>query len=194
MQYSSAMRPIAVFLLFLLAGSALGAPPLITWATVSAANKQCSPALEGWVNDTANVFSAIDRKALSDMLSAFHNETHHQLVVLTVPTLSGEAIETFSKRVFNCWGLGYKGINNGILVLLAINDRKGRIELGFGMSPYITDATAQSIMDSMIPEFKKREYAGGIKLGLERLMQEARRFVVNPSDLPAQHEAQPSSD
>jgi uncharacterized protein len=190
MQYSSAMRTITVLLLFLLARSSQAAPPLITWATVSAATKQCTPAREGWVNDTANVLSSTERNELSEMLSAYHDETHHQLVILTVPTLSGETIETFSQRVFNCWGIGYKGVNNGILIVLAINDRQGRIELGLGMSPYITDATAWSVMNSlMTPEFKQRHYALGLKRGLEKLMQEARHFVVQPSDLPAAHGA-----
>jgi uncharacterized protein len=193
MHLNTAIRPLTLLLLSLLT-SALSAEAVVA-GTVVGTPPKCLPALEGWVNDAADVLSSKERRELSEILSAYHDETHHQLVVLTIPSLSDEPLETYSLRVLSCWGLGYKGIDNGILVLLAVNDRKSRIELGTGMSHYISDATAKSIMDSaMIPEFAKRNYASGIRRGLERLMQEARRFVVKPSELLTEQETHPSHE
>jgi uncharacterized protein len=137
------------------------------------------PTLQGRVTDLANVLSIQDRERLSKMLAAYEQETQHQLAVLIVPTLSGEAIESFSLRVANTWKLGHKGVNNGILVTLAISDRKTRIELGLGMEPYISNATAASIISrSMIPAFRRGDYAEGLDAGLIELMKEGRKFVV----------------
>jgi uncharacterized protein len=158
---------------------------LLAWAVANGAEGKWVPKHEGWVNDTANVLSSPDRKRLSDMLSRYHQETHHQLAVLTVPTVSGESIEIFSLRVANSWGLGYKGLDNGILITLAMKERMVRIELGKGMQRYISDSTAQSIMDtSMTLAFAKGDFAGGLELGLNRLMEEGRSFVIKASDLP----------
>jgi len=143
------------------------------------------PRHEGWVNDTANVLSEPDRRRLSDKLSHYHEETFHQLVVLIVPTLSGESIETFASRVANSWGVGYKGLNNGILVTLAMKEHGVRIELGKGLERYISDAKVKSIIESsMTPAFAKGDFAGGLERGLDQLMEEARRFVVKATDLP----------
>jgi uncharacterized protein len=159
------------------------------WAVADGEESKWVPKLDGWVNDTANVLSDLDRKRLADMLSRYHEETFHQLVVLTVPTVSGEGIESFSVRVANSWQLGYKGLDNGILVTLAMKERTVRVELGKGMERYISDATVKSIIDSsMTPAFAHGDIAGGLERGLNRLMDEARRFVVKTSDLPPRGE------
>ena len=139
------------------------------------------PRHEGWVNDTANVLSVPDRKRLSDLLERYHRETNHQLAVLTIPSLSGESIESYSFRVANAWKLGYKGFDNGILVTLSMKERQVRIQLGKGMERYISDAQALSILQgSMIPAFAKGNFADGLEQGLTQLMNEARRYVVKP--------------
>jgi uncharacterized protein len=80
----------------------------------------------------------------------------------------------------NSWGIGHKDFDNGILVTLAMKERKIRIELGLGMEKYITNATAQLIIqNSMVPAFRKGDYAGGLESGLKQLMKEARKFVIN---------------
>jgi uncharacterized protein len=104
------------------------------------------------------------------LLADYHRETHQQLVVLTIPTLSGEPLETYSLRVANTWGLGYKGFDNGILVLLALQERKVRIELGKGMERYISDAQAGSIIEeSMVPAFRKAISLGAWRRGSSAL-------------------------
>ena len=138
------------------------------------------PKLEDRITDTANVLSEPDRKRLTEMLARYERETFHQIAVLTIPSLLGESIESFSLRVVNSWGIGHKDFDNGILVTLAMKERKIRIELGLGMEKYITNATAQLIIqNSMVPAFRKGDYAGGLESGLKQLMKEARKFVIN---------------
>jgi uncharacterized protein len=142
------------------------------------------PPLEGRITDTARVLLPSDRDRLANMLARYEYETTHQIAVLIVPRLSGESIEAFSLRVANAWGLGQKGLNNGVLVAVAIEERAVRIEVGLGIRRYISDAMAQSIIDSaIVPGFRRGDYAGGLQSGLERLMKEGRRFVVTPADL-----------
>jgi len=117
-------------------------------------------------------------------LANYERETSHQIGVLLIPTLSGESIESFSLRVANSWKLGQKGLDNGILVTLAMEERAVRIELGLGMERFISNAAAQSIIkNSMVPAFRRGDYAGGLHAGLEQLMSEGRRFVVTPAEL-----------
>jgi uncharacterized protein len=142
------------------------------------------PKLEDRITDIAHVLSTTDRKRLIDMLDGYERETFHQIAVLTIPTLSGESIESFSLRVVNSWKLGHKGLDNGILVTLAMKERRIRIELGFGMEKFITNATADSIIrNAMVPAFVKGDFAGGLESGLKQLMKEARKFVITPADL-----------
>jgi uncharacterized protein len=157
---------------------------LFLFAPFSAtADRQAIPPLEGRVTDVAKVLSEADRERFSGLLARYERETSHQIGVLLIPTLSGETIESFSLRVANSWKLGQKGLDNGILVTLAMNERAVRIELGVGMQKFISNATAQSIINnSMVPAFRKGDYAGGLQTGLEQLMNEGRRFVVTPAE------------
>jgi uncharacterized protein len=149
-----------------------------------AAELEPVPRLEGRVTDIANVLSAADRERLAGILARYEQETFHQLAILTVPTLSGESIESFSLRVANSWGLGQKGLDNGVLIVLAIRERQVRIELGLGMQKFVSNATAQSLVNTaMVPYFRKADYAGGLESGLDQLMREARAFVVAPADV-----------
>ena len=148
-----------------------------------AADRQTVPRLEGRVTDVARVLSEADRERLNSLLARYERETSHQIGVLLIPSLSEETIESFSLRVANSWKLGQKGLDNGILVTMAMKERAIRIELGVGMERFISNATAQSIINSsMVPAFRKGDYAGGLHAGLERLMSEGRRFVVTPAE------------
>lgn len=161
------------------AAGAAGAAAVLWLAAVSAAaGGPWTPSLKGRITDLANLLSPADRQELTSTLEAYEADTSHQIVVLTVPSLSGETIESFSLRVANAWGIGRKGIDDGILVTVAPNDRRVRIELGCGMERYISNADAQAIIEDMAPAFHRHEYAAGLRRGLEALMEEARRFVV----------------
>ncbi len=137
------------------------------------------------MNDIAGVLTAAEQRRLSDLLTSYSGETHHQLALLIIPTLSGEPVETYSLRVANEWGLGYRGLDNGILVLLAIQEHSVRIELGKGMQRYISNDEAKAIIEeAMVPEFRKHEFAAGLENGFRRLMIDGRNYVISPNALP----------
>jgi uncharacterized protein len=162
---------LLAFILVLTAG--LGTDAVIAF------EKNWVPEFGGWVNDTAGVLTIPERERIAGTLEKYRRETHHQIAVLTIPSLGEEQIETFSLRTANAWALGYKGFDDGILVTLAMKERKARIELGKGMQRFITDAAAKQILDAeMMPLFSKGDFSSGLELGLERLMKEGRRFVV----------------
>ena len=137
------------------------------------------PQLSGRVNDYANVLPAKDRAKLEKLLSDYETETSHQVAVLTVESLHGESIEDFSLRVANAWGLGRKGLDNGVLVTLAPEEHAVRIELGTGMNKYVSDAKAKRIIDeTMIPAFQAGDIAGGLRRGIARLLDACRAYKV----------------
>jgi len=143
------------------------------------------PKLSGWVNDTAGVLTVAEQERIAGTLEKYQRETHHQIAVLTIPSLGEERIEVFSLRTANAWGLGNKGFDDGILVILAMRERRARIELGKGMQRFISDADAKKIMDTdMTPLFSKGDISGGLERSLERLMEEGRRFVVEIEPAP----------
>jgi uncharacterized protein len=153
--------------------------PLLLMAALIWAGSISTPELKGRVNDLAGVLSPADVGRISGMLEGYERGTTHQLAVLIVPTLAGEAMESFSGRVFDAWKLGRRGVDNGMLVTLAIAERAARIDLGSGFEPHISDAKAREIMnESMIPSFARGEFAQGIERGLERLMDEGRKLVA----------------
>lgn len=133
----------------------------------------------GRVNDEAGVLSVLENEQITKLIEKYESETSHQLCLITVRNLGGESIETYSLRVASKLGLWLKGIDNGILIVVAPNDRKARIELGQGFEDYISNSRAQEIMDTqMIPAFKQQEYAAGIERGLTLLMSDGRAFIV----------------
>jgi uncharacterized protein len=158
---------------------------LFLFVSISAANdKAAVPRLEGRVTDVANVLSAADRERLTSLLASYEKETSHQIGVLLIPSLAGETIESYSLRVANSWKLGQRGLDNGILVTMAMKERSVRIELGVGFERYISNSKAQAIIaNAMVPAFRRGDYAGGLRAGVEELMREGRRFVVRAADL-----------
>lgn len=150
----------------------------VLWAPIGAQAQ--TPLPKGRITDQAVVLSVQDYRRLAQLLATYERETSHQIAVLTVPSLSGESIEAFSLRVAKSWGMGRKGVNNGILVVLAPQERKVRIQLGLGFERYITNARAEEIIRTqMLPPFRQRKYAEGLEHGLTELMAEGRNFVVS---------------
>jgi uncharacterized protein len=173
---TAACWPIYIFIAVTLA---------LTGARPHAASTEWTPRLQDRVTDLAHALSTEDRERLTRVLVSYERETFHQLGVLIVPTLSGERIESLALRVANQAALGHKGIDNGILVVLAMKERSIRIELGRGMERHITNDTAKAIIKGvMVPAFRRGDFAGGLTSGLELLMREARKFVVRPDELP----------
>jgi uncharacterized protein len=139
------------------------------------------PPLAGHVNDLAKVLSPAAAAALENKLSEYERATSNQLALLTVPTLGGEAIETFALRVADAWKLGKKGVDNGALLLVVKADRKMRIEVGYGLESSLTDAaTSRTISEVIAPRFRDNDYDGGIAAGFEALIKAAEKPSAAP--------------
>src|ERR1700710_2477334 len=129
------------------------------------------PPLVGRVVDQTGTLSTNDVSALNQTIRAFEARKGSQVAVLIVPTTDGEAIEQFSLRVAEAWKIGRKKIDDGVLLVVAKNDRHLRIEVGYGLEGALTDVTAKRIIDEIItPRFKNGDFAGGISTGVDRKM------------------------
>ncbi|MBK7948342.1 MAG: TPM domain-containing protein [Deltaproteobacteria bacterium] len=121
------------------------------------------------VNDDAGLLAPADAQALEAELTAYEGETGHQIAVLTVKTLEGEAVESFALRVAEVWKLGDAKRDDGVLLVVASEDRKARIEVGYGLEGVIPDALAARILrEQMIPWFKRDEMGQGLRAGSRR--------------------------
>jgi uncharacterized protein len=121
-------------------------------------------------------------RALEQKLAAFEQQTQHQFALLTVKSLEGDAIEPFAIRVADQWKLGDEKRDDGLIVLIAAEDRAMRIEVGYGLEGDIPDAiAARVIRDVMTPAFQRGDFAGGIDAAFDALMQTA---VGGPLALP----------
>ena len=134
-------------------------------ALASSARALEVPPLAGRVNDLAGVLPPAERSALEARLAGYERSTGHQLAVLILPSLEGEPIEDYSIRVVDAWKLGKKGKDDGVLLLVAVQDRKLRIEVGYGLEGDLPDATASRIVRELIaPAFQQ----GNMPLGISR--------------------------
>jgi uncharacterized protein len=125
------------------------------------------PALTGRIVDDANLLSPADKQALTTDLKALEDKSSDQLVVVTLPSLQGYAIEDYGYQLGRHWGIGTKQLNNGVLLIVAPNERKVRIEVGRGLEPTLTDALSKIIIENAIlPRFRAGDFAGGIKDGV----------------------------
>ncbi len=147
-------------------------PLLIAAATLARALEV--PYLSGRINDTAHMLSTGAVTELEQRLSAYEDSTGNQIVLLTVPTLDGESLEAYTIRVVETWKLGQEGVDNGVLLFIARDDRKMRIEVGYGLEASVTDAASSYIINSIItPLFRQGEFEEGIRQGLFALMEAA---------------------
>ena len=132
---------------------------------------QTFPALTGRVVDQANVLKPEDRAAIAAKLKAHEDKTSDQVVVATVGSLEGIPVEDYANRLYRQWQLGTKDKNNGVLLLVAPNDRKVRIEVGYGLEGALTDALSGIVIRTAIaPKFKAGDFAGGIGAGVDAIL------------------------
>lgn len=140
-------------------------------APASRAAEPVFPALTGRVVDQADLLSAEEEAALTIDLEALEAKSTDQLVVVTLASLQGLAIEDFGYRLGRHWGIGQQGKDNGVLLIVAPNERKVRIEIGSGLEPVLTDALSKLIIENAIlPRFKQNDYPGGIKAGVRDII------------------------
>lgn len=136
--------------------------------------------LRDFVTDSAGIFTEAQVLDLNQKLVDFEKKTTNQLVVVTIERLGFETIESYANGLFNQNGIGQDGKDNGLLVLFSKFDREVRIEVGYGLEPYITDAVASRIIrNTMIPNFKDERYYQGIDTAVDQLID----FLNDPEAL-----------
>ena len=157
-------------------------PALLIW---SAAAARDVPPLTGRVVDLAQVLPPSTAEQLSSRLKAHEDKTTNQVAVLIIPSLDGEPLFDFSHRVATSWKLGQKGTDNGALLLVAIKDRKVRIEVGYGLEGALTDArSAQIIRNEIVPKFRAGDFAGGISAGVDAILKTIEGTYTAPERPP----------
>jgi uncharacterized protein len=130
------------------------------------------PALTGRVVDQAGIIPLQTRTALEAKLAALEDKSSIQLVVATVRSLEGGDVESYANQLFRFWKLGEAKRNNGVLFLVAPNERKVRIEVGYGLEGTLTDALSSVIIQSaVLPRFKANDYPGGIERGVDGIIE-----------------------
>src|SRR6195256_798490 len=153
---------------------------LVCWAFAAAADVAVPP-LVGRLVDQTGTLSSGDIDSLTQTLRDFEARKGSQIAVLIVPTTAPEEIEQYSIRVADAWKIGRKKIDDGAILLVAKNDRKLRIEVGYGLEGALTDVTSKRIIDEIItPKFRNGDFAGGISDGVDRII-----GVVDGEPLPA---------
>jgi len=129
------------------------------------------PYLSGRINDDAHLLDAATASSLEQTLKSYEEKTGQQIAVLTIPSLEGEPLEDFSLKVSRTWKLGRAGKNDGILLLIAKNDRKMRIEVGYGLEGTLPDALCGRIVrDEIVPKFRENDFSGGISAGVNAIL------------------------
>src|SRR4030042_4878714 len=122
---------------------------------------------QGWVSDFAGIMSDMTKSQVDALSAEVKKSTGAEIAVVTVPSLDGMSVEEYAVKLFKQWGIGQKGKDNGVLFLIAPNERKTRIEVGYGLEPVITDGRAGGIIrETVLPFFKAGDYdQGGLKGG-----------------------------
>ncbi len=153
------------------------------------------PVLKMMVNDNAGILSKQEEQELEQLLRSTESGTSAEIALLTVKNLSGLTIEDYSMRVVEQWKLGKSDRDNGILLLVSVDDRKVRLEVGYGLEDIVTDAKSSYIINTLIlPEFRKGDYYQGIREGLRAasgLISET--YIISAEELAKYQQSQTRS-
>lgn len=144
------------------------------WALVAASAGAADFAAlqpEGYVSDFARVVRPEARQALEDYCKRVEDATGAQIALVTIPTLQGEPVEDVANLLYRKWGVGQKKTNEGILVLLSIRDRRSRVEVGYGLEPYIPDGFAGSVLRGITPALRAGDYGAALAGAAETIGQ-----------------------
>jgi len=120
------------------------------------------PKPEGYVSDFAGVINSASRSQLEAYAAAVEQSTGAQMAFVTLPSLSGEPVEDVANTIFRAWGVGQKGQNEGILLLLSIGDRRSRLEVGYGLEPILPDGLDGDILRAMRPALRQNDYGDAL--------------------------------
>ena len=144
------------------------------------------PVMTGRVVDDARILTLATHERLNNALKAHQQKTSDQVVVLTVPTIGDMSIEEYATKVFEVWKPGIKGKDNGVLIVVVPQDRKMRIEVGYGLEGTLTDVEANRIIrDLMTPQFKAGNYEKGIEDGVAAVIAKLERTPTIAPEPPA---------
>src|ERR1700761_555322 len=138
----------------------------LLWIAAPAVAAPTFPPLTGRVVDDAHVLDDTTKASLTAKLEDLEQRTTRQLVVVTLPSLQGYEIEDYGYQLGRAWGIGQKKLNNGVLFIVAPNEKRVRIEVGYGLEPILTDALSSVILNSaVLPRFRAGDFNGGIEAG-----------------------------
>ena len=161
--------PLLVWLALMIATPALAAPPKF-------------PALAGRVVDDASVLSASTQSDLNETLARHEQATGEQVVVATIPALQGLTIEDFGYQLGRAWGIGRKGKNSGAILIVAPNDHKVRIEVGYGLEGKLTDAQSRVIIErDIVPALRRGDFDAGVTAGTAAILTVLGGDVASPA-------------
>jgi uncharacterized protein len=148
------------------------------------------PELRSWVNDYVEVLSAEEKQELDALLQVFERRTTGQIFVVIMDRIpSGISLEEYVNKLFNHWGVGQREKNNGVLLAVFIQDRKLRIEVGYGFEKSLTNALCKRIIiNEIVPGFKEGNFYEGIKKGLKSIIVTIHEEYVFPSDKEVQEQ------
>ena len=137
---------------------------------------------DGWITDFAGILPEADKSRMSASLAEYEKETCHQIMVLIVPSLAGESMESFSQRNATAWDIGQPGFGNGILLSIAMQEGSIRIETASAFDWFIEKGISDRILkEVMVPSFRAEKFVEGIEQGLTEIMQAARLKTI-PED------------
>ncbi|PZT96825.1 MAG: methanol dehydrogenase [Brevundimonas sp.] len=152
-----------------------------------AQSKIAFPPLTGRVVDQAGLLDPATEQALTEKLTALEAATSDQLVVVTVSSLQDQEIEDYGYQLGRAWGIGQKENDNGALLIVAPNEQKVRVEVGYGLEPILTDAfSSQVIRNDILPSFREGDYSTGVVKGVDALIAQ---LSLDPAEAQARAQA-----
>jgi uncharacterized protein len=165
----------------------LGLLALLVLFAAPVAAQDLPPRPQGPIFDQADMLPADQEAALDQRLRDFDARTGNAVIVATVDNLQGDTVEDYAQKLYAAWGIGGAERDTGVLLLIAKQERKMRIEVGYGLTPYITDIlSGRIIRDQITPRFKQGDFPGGITAGVDALLTQLSK---SPEDAKAIAEA-----
>ncbi len=160
---------------------------LLAFATISWAISPEQFQYSGYVNDFARVIDRESARRLEELCGEVNRKTGAQIAIVTIASLEGEAIEDFTNRLAIRWGVGHRGDNRGLMIVLAIRDRQSRIEVGYGLEPILPDGLVGSIQREWRPLLRSGDYGAALLQATSRIAE------IIARDKGVQLDSQPSS-
>ena len=161
---------------------------LLPAVEASAQNLPPRPNPPRLVNDLAHLMQPTEVEALEQKLVAYNDSTSSQITVVTVPSLDGDEIADYAQKLYESWGIGRKGKNNGILLLVAQQEHAARIQTGYGLEGAVPDALAKRIITNvLVPAFRQNQFYAGLDRATDQLIALAKgEYKADPADAQPQ--------